>query len=140
MENTLFLLVEEVFCWLFLLWGLSMVVQTQLWIRLVKYMNSQSEDTLKIVYLATGALLLPVTLAAVLIHNDWSLSPFIIVTIVFWLTLIKAILLILWPQLLLKCQCIYNKSESSLNWYFKGFGIVYIILSLVVCLSEWSIQ
>ena len=136
MENILFLLIEEVLCWLFLLWGLSLLIQTKLWIKLLRFIHSQSEETMNLGSLMVGALLLPVTVGAVLIHNDWSLNPFIIVTIFVWLALIKTVFLVLWPQLLLKCKHLYSQSESFLNWYLRGGGVVYIILSLIICMSE----
>ncbi len=139
MESDLFFLVERVFCWVFLIGGLSLICQTSVYIRLVKKLYAQEQQTQNMVFLVSGVLMLPWAVALVLVHNDWFLSFSLIVTVAVWILLAKSLALVLWPQILRKCcTCLYGKKESFLKWYFRGYGVVLTGLAFAVCygLSE----
>ena len=137
MQESLFFLVEQLTYCLFIPWGLSMVIQTTLWIKLIKLLYSQSEQTFKMICLFSSAIFLPLGALLVLTHNDWEMSPSVIVTILGWLILIKCLVLILFPQLALKAKAIYSKSESFLKWYLRICGTLYILLGLLVFSNFW---
>lgn len=141
MEDNLFFLVERVFCWLFLIWGLSLLVQTSLWIRTVRFFYDQSPERLHILSMVLGSLLLPWALAGVLVHNDWFLSLSLVVTLLVWAVLVKSALMILWPQIVMKCRSLYQGKESFLKWYFRGVGIFYLCVSAAIAwgLSEYPV-
>ena len=141
MEDSLFFLVERVFCWLFLIWGLSLLVQTSLWIRTVRFFYDQSPERLHTLSLILGSLLLPWALAGVLVHNDWFLSLSLTVTLLAWAVLVKSALMVLWPQLVMKCKVLYRGKESFLKWYFRGVGIFYLGVSAAIAwgLSEYPV-
>ena len=137
MQESLFFLAEQlVFC-LFVPWGLSMVIQHKLWIKLVQLLYSQNEQIFKLICLVNGVVWMPFGLFLVLTHNDWELSPSVIVTIIGWLTVLKCLMLILFPQLALKCKAIYGKSESFLKWYLIICGSLYVLMGLLIFSNFW---
>ena len=132
MQESLFFLVEQLLFFMLLFLGLSFVIQNQLWIKLIKFLYSQEEQTFQIICLVSGAVLtLPVGLLLVLTHNDWELSPSLIVTVIGWVALVKALFLILYPKIFLKFKALYGKSESFLKWYLRICGILYILMGLI---------
>lgn len=137
MQESLFFLAEQlVFC-LFIPWGLSMIIQHKLWIKLIQLLYSQNDQTFKLICLINGVVWIPLGLFLVLTHNDWELSPSVIVTVIGWLTVAKCLMLILFPQLALKCKVIYGKSESFLKWYLIICGLLYILMGLLVFSNFW---
>lgn len=137
MQASLFFLAEQlVFCSL-IFWGMSFILQTKLWIKLVKLIYSQNEQTFKLVCLVSGFIYLPLGLFLVLTHNDWELSPSVIVTLLGWLIVIKCLVLLLYPQIALKCRAIYVKSDSFLTWYLRICGALYILLGALVLTHFW---
>ena len=136
-ENLFFLAEQLVFC-ILTLWGLSLLAQTRLWTALIKLMYSQNAQTLKLIYLACGALCLPFGLFLVLTHNDWEFTPSVIVTIVGWCALVKCIVLLLFPQAGNVTKILYSKSERFLKWYLRCCGLIYVLAGLVVFCHFWD--
>ena len=139
MQESLFFLAEQVVFCLFIPWGLSLIIQTNLWIKLVKFLYSCNEQTFKLICLIAGIMWMPFGLFLILTHNDWNMSPSVIVTIIGWLTCIKCLFLILFPQIALKLKFLYNKSESFLNWYLRICGALYMLLGLLVLSNFWIV-
>ena len=137
MQESLFFLAEQLFFCLFIAWGLSMIVQHKLWIKIVQFFYSQNEPTFKLICLVNGIVWMPLGLFFVLTHNDWEWSPSVIVTIVGWLIVIKCLVLVLLPKLALKCKAIYGKSESFLRWYLIVCGSLYVLMGLLVLSNFW---
>ena len=137
MQESLFFLAEQlVFC-LLIPWGVSFIVQTNLWIKLIKLIYSQNDQTCKLVCLVSGFLYLPLGLFLVFTHNDWEWSPSVIVTLLGWLIVLKCLVLLLYPQIALKCRAIYLKSDSLLKWYLRICGALYILLGSLVLSHFW---
>ena len=132
MQESLFFLAEQLFFCVFIFWGLSMIIQVNLWIKLIKLLYSQTAETFNLICLVSGALCLPFATFFILTHNDWELSPSVIVTIFGWIMLAKCFMLILYPQLALKCKNLYSKDESFLKWYLRGCGAIYTLSGLLV--------
>ena len=132
MQENLFLLAEQVLAYLFILWGLSFIVQTKLWVKLVKFLYSRDEQTFNLICLVNGLLWLPFGLFFVLTHNHWDMNSSIIVTVMGWLIVIKCSLLLLYPKIAFKAKVIYGKEGSFLKKYIKVCGILYTLIGLLV--------
>ena len=137
MQESLFFLAEQLFFCIFIPWGLSMIIQAKLWIKLVKFLYSRDTETFNLICLISGVVYLPFAVFLILTHNDWEWSPSVIVTVLGWMMFIKCFVLILCPQLALKCKNLYNKDESFLKWYLRGCGTIYILLGLLVASNFW---
>ena len=137
MQESLFFLSEQLFFCLFIPWGLSMVIQHKLWIKLVQLLYSQNEQTFKLICLVNGVVWMPLGLLLVLTHNDWEMSPSVIVTVIGWVIVVKCLMLTLFPQLVLKCKAIYGKSDYFLKWYLIIYGSLYILMGLLVFSNSW---
>ncbi len=137
MQESLFFLAEQAMFCLFIPLGLSFLIQTKLWLKLIQLIYSQNKQTFYLICLVSGTVTLPLALFLVLTHNDWSLSPAVIVTLIGWLIFAKCLLLLLWPQLAYKCKALYRKDESFLKWYLRISGVLYIVLSLLVLSNFW---
>ena len=133
MQESLFFLSEQVvFCLLTFL-GLSLMIQVKSWVRLIHFVHSQNQDIRTTLSLTKGTLLLPFGIALIFTHNDWILSPSLIVTLIGWGALAKALVLILWPQITIKCKnCIYNKGDKFLKRFLMIAGAVSTVMGLAV--------
>ena len=132
MQENLFFLAEQLFFCVFILWGLSMMIQTKLWVKLVKYIYNQSAETFNLICLVMSVLCLPFAVFLIFTHNDWEWTPSIIVTVIAWIMFIKCLTFTLYPQLALKFKNFYGKDESFLKWYLRGCGAIYVLLGLLV--------
>ena len=130
-ENLFFLSEQLVFCF-FISYGLSLMVQTRLYMALLDLLNQSPRPRFLLICLVCGLFCLPFSLLLVLTHNDWSLSPSIIVTLTGWVALIKSLLLFLCPQLFWKMRKIFQIKASALKWLARIAGFVYLVLGLVV--------
>ncbi len=130
-ENLFFLSEQVVFC-LFFAIGLSFLLQTRLYLALMNLLAQLSPPNFLLVCLLSGFVCLPLALFLVLTHNDWTLSPSVIVTLTGWITLCKSLLLLFWPRLFLKIRPIYRWKSSFLKWYLRVSGVLYIVLALLV--------
>ncbi len=133
MQENLFLLAEQVLSFLFILWGLSFVIQTKLWIKLVKFLYSRDEETFSLICLVNGFLWLPFGLFFVLTHNHWNMGvSTTFVTVMGWLIVTKCFILLLYPKIALGAKVIYSREESFLKKYMKVCGTLYILIGLLV--------
>ena len=130
-ENLFFLSEQVVFC-LFFAFGLSLLLQTHLYLALMNLLAKLSQAHFLLVCLLSGFVCLPFALFLVLTHNDWTLSPSVIVTVTGWITLCKSLLLLFWPQIFLKIRPIYLWTPRFLKWYVRVSGVLYILLALLV--------
>ena len=137
MQENLFFLAEQVMFCLFIPLGLSLLIQTKLWLKLIRLVYGQNKQTFELISLIGGFIFLPLGLFLILTHNDWSLSPAVIVTLLGWLITAKCLLLLLCPQLAYKCRAFYGKDESFLKWSLRIKGALYIVLSGVVISNFW---
>ena len=139
MQESLFFLAEQVVFCLFICCGLSLLIQTKLWVQLVRWFYSQEKQSYCFMSLAIGMACLPVGLFLVLVHNDWSVSLSVITTLVGWACVAKSLLLILFPQLAFKMRVIYLRSEGFLKWKLRVCGVLYIVLGLLTLYNFWNI-
>ena len=132
MEEKLFFLAEQVFSGFFTPLGFSFIIQTNLWIKLTKFLYSLDERTFNLICLVNGVFWLPLGLFFVLTHNHWEMDFSIIVTLIGWLILIKCFFLLLYPQIIIKFRAIYGKEESFLRKYLKTCGVLYVLMGILV--------
>jgi len=132
MQEALFFLAEKIISTVFLFWGISLLIQTNLWLTLIKWLISQKEETFNMICLTMGSVFLPLGITLIFVHNNWAFDPSVIVTIIAWVTVIKCSIFILWPKLTAKCQALYKQFENYLKWYLRICGSLYIILGLLV--------
>ena len=137
MQESLFFLAEQIVFCLFIPIGISLIVQTKLWIKFIQLLYSQNEQTFKIICLVSSVICLPFGLFVVLTHNDWNMSPSVIVTAIGWIALIKCLVFMIYPQLALKAKAIYGKGESFLKKYLIVCGLLYIIMGLLIFSNFW---
>ena len=130
-ENLFFLSEQLVFCF-FISYGLSLMIQARLYLSLMDFISKVSRGHFLLICLIGGLFCLPCALFLVLTHNDWSLSPSIIVTLTGWLALGKSLFLLLWPQLFWKVKGIFPSNSTFLKWYLRTAGFLYLLLGLVV--------
>ena len=136
MNENLFFLAEQFAYCLLIVWGLSIIIQTKIWIRITKLIFSQ-DDKLDYFCICLGLVFFPQGLFIVITHNDWEMSPSVIVTLLGWAILIKSLLYLLWPRWVLKFKGFYEKSDLFLTRYFRIAGAIYIILGLLICYNFW---
>ena len=128
-ENLFFLSEQLVFCF-FIAYGISLMVQTRLYLSVIDLLVQVNRPRFLLICLISGFFCLPCSLFLVLTHNDWSLSPAIIVTITGWVALLKSLALLLWPQIFWKMKRFFQ--ISFLKWYLRIAGFLYLILGIVV--------
>ena len=130
-ENLFFLSEQLVFCF-FIAYGLSLMVQTRLYIALLDFLSKLTRQNFLFICWACGLLCWPFSLFLVLTHNDWTLSPSVIVTVTGWIALCKSLLLLLLPQLFWKIKPLFQAKARFLKWYLRITGFLYLLLGGVV--------
>ncbi len=137
MQESLFFLAEQFVSCILISWGLSCIIQTKLWVRLIQLFYNQKEEIVKLTCLVVSMIFLPLGFILLLTHNDWSANPAVIVTVLGWLISIKCLTLMLWPQIALKCKSLYLKNDSFLKWYLRICGALYISMGLLILANFW---
>ena len=135
-NDTLYILVEQFMGWMLLFVGTSVLVRPMVWANFGRSIYNMDEAGINRLAIITTTCFLPMGLLVVLTHNDWSgfSVPSLIVTILGWTIIIKSLLFFFLPVTMLKLQeVIYkNKSDQFLNWFFRGIGVIYIAVSLLI--------
>ncbi len=118
------ILIAELFCAaLLVVIGLSHIAAPRLWATLFK-------DLFKLPYagLVIGCMTLPIGLALVLLHNVWTPSVGLIVTIVAWAWTIKGALYLILPGLPARVGAPHMEYPRRFSWA----GSVMVMLGVVV--------
>lgn len=118
------LVVEKIFGIMYLVVGISMLMQKAMWLELTAY---YTQNMPRMMFVSFFPLL--IGLIIVFTHNIWVFNLAVIVTIVGWLALIKGVLLFLAPQQLMKLVPAPEKQEK---WIFYEAIIVIILSSLIL--------
>jgi hypothetical protein len=101
--------------------GLWMLLYNE---NLLKVLNS-IKNTPGIIYIIGGFNLL-VGLAILSWYNDWSLEAGLLVTLLGWAMIVRAVLLLFIPQLIIKTTMTHRT-------HVKFFGIVPLVWGLLLC-------
>ncbi len=137
MGISLFTLVEQGMGYLIGIVGLSVLFRTQIWIQILEQVCSWKKKTLMTFTLLCSFMYLPIGVAIVLIHNEWTWSSSVIVTILGWVVLLKMLIFLFCPEKVAFIQVLMNKGEKFLNWFFKIVGVLYVGLGLWVLCPYW---
>ena len=87
------LLVEKGVGFLYLVFGLSLMLQPKFWMDFVEACRKEPSRCLPLVLIG-----LPLGLSVVLLHNEWSWSPSVFVTLFGWIALLKSSFYLLFPE------------------------------------------
>lgn len=137
MGISLFTLVEQGMGYLIGIVGLSVLLRTQNWINILNDVCSWKKQALITFTLLCSFLYLPIGMAIVLIHNEWTWSSSVIVTILGWVILLKMLVFLFFPEKVGMMKWLVNKGEKFLNLFFKIVGVIYIGLGLFVLCPYW---
>src|SRR5258705_7070756 len=116
------ILIEKIFAFVFLLIGLSHLLQPGRWSEFFSWLRARSFGAF-IVIIYT----LPVAVVIIAFHNDWDLRPAFFVTIAGWIMLVKCVIYALYPS---SFNRVATKGASN-----KGIaiaGIIAIVLSAAI--------
>jgi len=137
MGISLFTLVEQGMGYLIGIVGLSVLLKTQNWVDVLKAVCSWKKQTLVTFTLLCSFMYIPFGVGIVLIHNEWSWSSSVIITILGWIILLKMLIFLFFPEKVEMMKWLMNKGENFLNWFFKVVGVIYIGLGLWVLYPYW---
>ncbi len=126
MMPELLVFIERIFGITFFFFGLSVLLNAEIWQSAIKKHNSEAIW----LYLMTF-LFLPVGAILVMEHNIWEFSPRVIITILGWSWFLKSIFFLLFPSQLI--SWLYNNSLSQK--YLRIAGLILVILSTIVLYS-----
>lgn len=121
MELTVF--IEKWFGWWYLILGGSLFIHASRWKRLLGVFVD-----FKYYSLLTMCFVLPLGLFLVLTHNIWVMDFSVLLTLIGWLALLKAVLLLYWPEIILKA---IPKQEKQIPM-LKIEGIVVVGLASLI--------
>ena len=91
------LLVEKGTGFLYLVFGLSLMLQLKFWMDFVETCRKDPPRCLALVLVG-----LPLGLSVVLLHNQWSWTPAVFVTLFGWIALLKSSSYLLFPEPFMK--------------------------------------
>ncbi len=138
MEMGLYSFTESFVSCFLIVCGLSLLVSTRTWLRLIDYFYSMENDNLVFATLGLCFLYMPLGLFIVVTHNDWFLGPSLIVTLVGWITLVKTLFFMMFPTSVTWFKGLYYKMKEMniLNWYIRVMGVLYIVMGALVLLPR----
>ena len=137
MGISLFTLVEQGIGYLIGIVGLSVLIRTQMWIQVLETVCSWKPKTLMTFTLLCSFIYIPFGFAIILIHNEWTMSSAVIVTILGWIVFLKSLTFLFFPEKVELMKLLMNRGENFQNWFFKVLGVVYIGLGLLVLCPYW---
>ncbi len=122
------LIIQKIFAASFLVWGISHMIQPQLWIDFFTNLSQKKYGGL-VVALYT----LPVGLLLLTCHNVWEWSPAVFVTIAGWSMTIKGIIYALFPQSFnrLFLDLPAKRSSFQMGGAIAAFFSVWILLRFI---------
>ncbi|MFO1258064.1 MAG: hypothetical protein U1E78_06620 [Gammaproteobacteria bacterium] len=117
------IIVDKIVGITYLIIGLSMIFQTRPWVTFVETLQEQG-----IIAHFIALFTLPMSLAVILLHPEWSLTPNVIVTLLGWTAFIKSCFFLLSPKLAIALI----PRKSILKRVLFGDGVILTALSLLV--------
>ena len=116
-----------------ILWGIALLFNPHILISLYNtYTDKEKNETL--IYITFG-MFLTFGLIIVWIHNDWYLAPSIIVTLVGWVLILKALFWICLPNLAIKVSKKFYKLISK-KWFPYAYGIALVLIGSLVLVTD----
>ena len=137
MGISLFTLVEQGVGYLIGIAGLSVLIKTQNWIQILEQVCSWKKKTLMTFTLLCSFMYIPFGVGMILIHNEWTMSSGVIVTILSWIIFLKSLIFLFFPEKVELMKLLMNRGEKFLYWFFKSVGVLYIALGLWILCPYW---
>ena len=137
MEISLFTLVEQGVGYLIGIAGLSVLIRTQNWIQILEQVCSWQKQTLMTFTLLCSFMYIPFGVGMILIHNEWTMSSGVIVTILSWIIFLKSLIFLFFPEKVEFIKLLINRGDKFLYWFFKSVGALYIGLGLWILCPYW---
>ena len=137
MGISLFTLVEQGVGYLIGIAGLSVLLRTQNWIQILEQVCSWKQKTLMTFTLLCSFMYIPFGVGMILIHNEWTWSSGVIVTILAWIIFLKSLIFLFFPEKVELMKLLMNRGEKFLYWFFKSVGVLYIVLGLWILCPYW---
>ena len=137
MEISLFTLVEQGVGYLIGIAGLSVLIRTQNWIQILEQVCSWTQKTLMTFTLLCSFMYIPFGVGMILIHNEWTMSSGVIVTILSWIIFLKSLIFLFFPEKVEFMKLLMNRGEKFLYWFFKSVGVLYIVVGLWILYPYW---
>jgi len=109
--------------------GLSLIGQPKLWMDCVDQVTNDHSRALPFVYVG-----LPLGLAIVLLHNQWSWSPSVFVTVFGWLAVIKSSLFLLFPAAYMRLA----PGRETLRKIILIQGPLLVIIGVLILYTAYS--
>lgn len=88
---------EWVLGWFYIVLGVSVFLQTKLWIEYARVLYSQPY-----MMLAQGFITLLLGLVIIVLHPQWVMAPSVITTVIGWLACIKGVMLLCFPRAMIR--------------------------------------
>lgn len=123
------ILIEKIFSFVFLIVGLSHLLQPARWVDYFIWLRSKSFGAF-VVLIYT----LPVAIVIIVFHNDWRLRPALFITLAGWIMLVKCILYAVYPQ---SFNRVAKKGMTIRNSIIAG--IIFIAASSVVLVDTYLV-
>ena len=122
---------EQIISWFLLFSGTSLIFRTSLWINLLNWIHSVQNK--EILFFSLSLISLVLGIIIVVTHNVWELSPLVIVTLIGWISLMKACIFMFLPRQGVQFYYfIFKKETPFMVWFFRIFGSIYLILGVTV--------
>ncbi len=139
MIDSLYILAEQIVLWYFMIAGVSLILQTRVWIQLVEWMLSWEARKMQFFVILYCIACLPFGLFVVLVHNEWMMSYSVVVTVLGWIICLKCAGFLIYPQLAGRCSHLMygNKTSTFLTRYFRLIGTLYIFLGALIWSMHW---
>ncbi len=109
--------------------GLSLIGQPKFWMDCVDQVTNDHSRALPFVYVG-----LPLGLAIVLLHNQWSWSPSVFVTVFGWLAVIKSSLFLLFPATYMRLA----PGRETLRKIILIRGPLLVIIGVLILYTAYS--
>ena len=120
------IVIEKIFAFVFLLVGLSHLLQPVRWMEFFTWLRTKSFGAFIVVMYT-----LPVAVVIIVFHNDWRVRPALFITLAGWIMLVKCMIYAVYPRAF---NQVSTKGLSIRNFIIAG------ILSGVASLTVlWDI-
>jgi len=114
-----------------LLLGISYLIQSAQWIRLVREAAEAPHR-----FFPTALLLLVLGVAAAMIHNFWSPAWRAVITAIGWLLAVKGASYLAFPQAV---RFFAGWSDRALGIWIRTAGAIMAVVGILLCLELWSV-
>ena len=131
----LYFLVEKLTGSSMFLWGLALFINPKILISFFNVFVENEKENEVLRYFIAG-LFLTFGLIIVWVHNDWHPSSSLLVTLVGWILIIKAMLWISFPRFFSKIGKKFFKNIVESTWFAYAYSLGLILVGLFILLAD----